>query len=178
MCEWKSSYSHSRSRECFLGFLLILAGLTGWETYAAEFSHTEITANMMTAHSTERKAVFEGEVILKQGDLIVHSDVMVVFFKPTESAASNQSEGESETQERKVDFIEATGSVVIKKGDGKATCRRAIYYKDEEKIVLTGSPVAFQRGTRVTGQKMTMYLNEDRSVVEGRSRAEIREEES
>ena len=121
MCGRKSNYSVFRSGEWFLAFLFVLAGLTAWETHAAEFSHTEITANMMTAHSTERKAVFEGAVVLKQGDLTVHSDVMVVFFKSIENAASDQSGGESESQERKVDFIEATGSVVIEKGDGNAT---------------------------------------------------------
>jgi len=42
---------------------------------------------------------------------------------------------------------------------------------------LTGDPVAWQKGTRVTGQKITMYLAEDRSVVEGGSKVLIDQEE-
>jgi lipopolysaccharide export system protein LptA len=72
-------------------------------------------------------------------------------------------------------MIEATGRVRIQKADGRATCRKAIYYEGEEKIELTGDPIAWQQGTRVTGKKITMYLAEDRSVVEGGSRVMIDE---
>jgi lipopolysaccharide export system protein LptA len=70
-------------------------------------------------------------------------------------------------------MIEATGRVMIEKDEGRATSQKAVYFADEEKIVLTGEPVAWQKGTRVTGQKITMYLAEDRSVVEGGSRVQI-----
>jgi lipopolysaccharide export system protein LptA len=75
-------------------------------------------------------------------------------------------------------MIEATGRVLIEKDDGRATCRKAVYHGDEEKIVLTGEPVAWQKGTRVTGKKITMYLAEDRSIVEGGSRVSIQPEGS
>ena len=48
-----------------------------------------------------------------------------------------------------------------------------MYYKDEEKAVLTESPIAWQKGTQVSGPRMTLYLEEDRSVVEGGSRVLI-----
>jgi lipopolysaccharide export system protein LptA len=38
---------------------------------------------------------------------------------------------------------------------------------------LTGSPVAWQTGTRISGPKMTMFLKENRSVVEGGTRVVI-----
>jgi lipopolysaccharide export system protein LptA len=72
-------------------------------------------------------------------------------------------------------MIEATGSVIIEKDEGRATCRKAIYFEGEEKIVLMGDPVAWQKGTRVSGEKMTMYLADDRSVVEGGTQVVIEE---
>jgi lipopolysaccharide export system protein LptA len=51
-----------------------------------------------------------------------------------------------------------------------------VYYEDEKKIVLTGDPVAWQKGTRVSGEKMTMFLADDRSIVEGKTRVTIESE--
>jgi lipopolysaccharide export system protein LptA len=151
----------------------------------------------MTVLNQDNKAIFEGVVVLTKGSLIVHSDVMVVFFKPADqpegpakSDLSRDKSKDSESTEkaapksndlpvlsnRSVSMIEATGRVRIIKADGQATCRKAIYHGAEDKIVLTGDPVAWQKGTRVAGQKITMYLAEDRSVVEGGSRVLIEPE--
>jgi lipopolysaccharide export system protein LptA len=74
---------------------------------------------------------------------------------------------------RSVNRIEATGRVKIEKDSGSATCEKAIYYHDGDKIVLTGDPVAWDKGTRVSGKQITMFLAEDRSVVEGGSHVRI-----
>lgn len=144
---------------------------------AVKSEPTTITSKTMTANNKERRAIFRGAVILTQGDLVVRSDVMIVRFKPKEEGQSTQSEEQDNKAGRAVDVIEAKGKVVIEKATGRATCRHAIYHKDEEKIVLTGSPVAWQGGTRVSGPKMTMYLEENRSVVEGGTRVIIDEQE-
>lgn len=158
-------------------------------------TNTTITSQRMTVRNQENKAIFEGSVVLTKGTLVVHSDVMVVFFKSVnqdeqaaisdtgvngkgnDSAPSERGKAGSGTlpimANRSVSLIEATGRVKIMKEDGQATCRKAIYHGDEDKIVLTGDPVAWQKGTRVSGQKITMYLGEDRSVVEGGSKVMI-----
>ena len=167
---------------------------------SAERTNTMITSQKMTVRNQESKAIFEGAVVLTKGTLIVHSDVMVVSFRPSDQPASAGKAGNQTAERskdagvadkgtrsgagelpvlsnRSVSMIEATGRVKIEKAEGRATCRKAIYYEDEEKIVLTGDPVAWQKGTRVTGKKITMYLAEDRSVVEGGSRVLIDESE-
>jgi lipopolysaccharide export system protein LptA len=136
---------------------------------------------------------------MTKGSLTVHSDTMVVTFKQQDAAASakpgSHASGRSSPSpdgglperggaalptmgSRSVSMIEATGRVRIEKDDGTATCQKAVYYGDDERIVLTGEPVAWQKGTRVTGQKITLYLAEDRSVVEGGSRVMIEPEEA
>jgi len=157
---------------------------------------TTITANKMTVRNQESKAIFEGAVVLTKGTLVVHSDAMVISFRPSDQPAAADKPGDQNAPRsnevagaekgaragtdtlpimanRSVSMIEATGRVRIQKADGKATCRKAVYYQDEEKIVLTGDPVAWQKGTRVTGKQITMYLAEERSVVEGGSRVMI-----
>ena len=70
-------------------------------------------------------------------------------------------------------MFKATCRVRIKKEDWRATCQTPVYYEDEKKIILTGDPVAWQKGTRVSGKRIIMFLDEDRSVVEGDSQVVI-----
>ncbi|MFQ5992509.1 MAG: LptA/OstA family protein [Nitrospiraceae bacterium] len=157
---------------------------------------TTITSQKMTVFNKDRKALFEGDVVLTRGDLVVRSDKMLVSFKANDQGSADSqalrdssegkpradSAGQREDQtsdasplvsNRALSKIEATGRVRIQKANGRATCGRAVYYQDEDKIVLTEKPVAWQRGTRVTGQKITMFLADDRSIVEGQSKVLI-----
>jgi len=184
------------------GAILLLSAAVAWADPAdtkpapSDETRTTITSQRMTVRNQENKAIFEGAVILTKGALVVHSDHMVVFFKAVDPSSGKPSETTSASpsgnapsrpgtrsddlpvmSNRGVSSIEATGKVKIFKADGQATCRKAVYDGATEKIVLTGEPVAWQKGTRVTGQKITMYLAEDRSVVEGGSQVLIEQED-
>jgi lipopolysaccharide export system protein LptA len=175
----------------FFGVVVVFADTADTKPPTPEETRTTITSQRMTVRNQENKAIFEGAVILTKGALVVHSDVMVVFFKAVDpppgksidgaapaygNAAGTRSDELPVMSNRAVSTIEATGKVKIFKADGQATCRKAVYDGATEKIVLTGEPVAWQKGTRVTGQKITMYLAEDRSVVEGGSHVMIEPE--
>lgn len=142
-------------------------------TLAQKKEETTITSETMTVQGKSKQTIFEGTVVFKKGNFVMRSDHMVVTFK---QAAQDGSQGKEGGTSGQVDHIEANGKVVIEKSDGKATCGRALYDKDEEKLVLTESPVAWQGGTKVEGSQMTMFLKENRSVVEGGSRVVILEE--
>lgn len=153
-------------------------------TGASVNGRTNITAQKITMRNQENKAIFEGNVVLTKGVLVVHSDVMVVFLKPNDSksvetvpkASRKGSEELPTISNRTVSIIEATGQVKIEKADGRATSRKAVYNEDERKIILTGDPVAWQHGTCVSGKKIVMFLDDDRTIVEGGSRVMIEPE--
>jgi len=149
---------------------------------------TTITAKKMTVRNQDSQAVFEGAVVLTRGSLVVYSDRMVVMFRTQDPPTSDHQKGHEAVKgaapskgpdavpavsNRSVSRIEATGRVKIEKDSGSATCEKAIYYQDGDKIILTGDPVAWDKGTRVSGKQITMYLAEDRSVVEGGSHVRI-----
>ncbi len=140
---------------------------------AEEKEQTTITSETMTVQGKLRQTIFEGMVVLTKRDFVMRANQMVVTFK--QGAQAGQRPG-AEGAAGQVDHIEASGNVVIEKSDGKATCGHALYDKDEEKLVLTESPVAWQGGTKVEGAQMTMFLKEERSVVEGGSHVVILEE--
>ena len=152
---------------------------------------TTITAKKMTVKNQDSQAVFEGAVVLTRGSLIVYSDRMVVMFREQDTAANENQKGQQSVKggppstgpdavpavsNRSVNRIEATGRVKIEKDSGSATCEKAVYYHEGDKIVLTGDPVAWEKGTRVSGKQITMFLAEDRSVVEGGSHVRIEPE--
>lgn len=153
---------------------------------------TTITAKKMTVRNQDSQAVFEGAVVLTRGSLVVYSDRMVVMFRAQDAPVSDDRKGHEAAKgatsskgpdavpavsNRSVNQIEATGRVKIEKDSGSATCEKAIYYHDGDKIVLTGNPVAWDKGTRVSGKQITMFLAEDRSVVEGGSHVRIEPDE-
>jgi lipopolysaccharide export system protein LptA len=134
---------------------------------------------MMTASSEKNQAIFQGSVKMVQGELVVYSDVMIVYFKekPQSVPSSTPASGTNAESGKEISYIEAKGHVRIEKGESRATSQHALYDKAEEKIILTGSPVAWQAGTRISGPKMTMFLKENRSVVEGGTQVIIEESE-
>ncbi len=188
---------------CFLllSVGMVVAPVQGAETRsakepAANAVPTTITSRTMTVSNQENTAIFDGAVVLTRGRLVVHSDHMVVSFHPNRTAgegkngsvatsdkvpsntgAAGQDEKARDSapavSERSIRMVEATGRVKIVKEEGHATCQKAVYYEDQKKIVLTGDPVAWQKGTRVSGKQIIMFLDEDRSVVEGDSRVTI-----
>lgn len=130
----------------------------------------------MVASSQKNTAIFRENVKMVQEELVVHSDMMTIYFKekaPQSSSPVGQTPSPSTGKE--IRFIEAKGHVKIKNGESRAICQHALYDKKTEKIILRGSPVVWQAGTRVSGLKMTMFLKENRSTVEGETRVIIEE---
>jgi len=155
---------------------------------------TTITSKKMTVRNQDSQAIFEETVVLTRGPLTVQSDKMVVLFSLRNSNHTQPSGGETDRHgsvrsssakgnntvstmsNRSVSRIEATGDshrVKITYENGNATCQKAVYFVDGEKIVLTGDPIAWEKGTRVSGKQITIFLAEERSVVEGGSHVRI-----
>ena len=62
----------------------------------------------------------------------------------------------------------ATGNVrIITRDCRMGTAKRAEYYDDEQRVVLIGSARVWREDNVVTGERITMYLAEDRNVVDG-----------
>lgn len=160
--------------ELVLVVSVLAGGLYARSALAASRNPTTITSGTMTVQGKSQKAIFEKSVVLTRDDMVIRADRMTVYFKKDQPRKTEKSSDDSFGQQ--VDVVEAQGSVIIEKADVRATSGRAVYYKDEEKVVLTESPVAWQKGTRITGSRMTFYLKEERSVVEGGAHVILQED--
>lgn len=112
----------------------------------------EVTAQQLEADQVNRLAVFSGEVVAKQGDITLYSDKLVVYSLPDVD---------------QVDRLEASGQVRVIQLDRTATADRAVYRQQQETLVLYGNAEVHQGQNRVTGDEITVYLQENRSVVKG-----------
>lgn len=116
----------------------------------------QITSKKMVVNNQEKVMTFEGEVKVIKGDLTMTSNRVKVYFK-NKSASLNRQE---------ISLIEAEGNVHLTRGNREAKADKAEYRQEEETIVLTGSPEGWDNQYKVSGSKMTIFLKEDRSVIE------------
>jgi len=111
-----------------------------------------ITSRRMQADELGDKVTFTGDVILKKEGMTLNSDSMVVFY---------------DVKTKGVREIEAAGNVVVRKEGRVAHSNKAIYDSREEKIVLTGDARIIENDNQLGGEKITLFMRDDRSIVEG-----------
>ena len=118
-------------------------------------------------HQEDRRAHFEGHVVFRQGDLALTADLADVWLSDTATNLETANSGNS------VSAINAKGHVDMVYGDRHAKADEAHYDQATQLIVLTGHVEGDEAGYHVDGPKMTIYLQEQRSVVEGGSHVVI-----
>ena len=142
----------------FRNSLLILAAL--FLAAAARTDNQEkgkrepmvITSSHMEADKLGDKVTFTGDVVLKKEGMTLYSDSMIVFY---------------DVLTKGVKEIEALGNVVVRKEGRVALSNRASYYSREEKIVLTGDARIIENENQLGGERITLFMRDDRSIVEG-----------
>lgn len=70
-----------------------------------------------------------------------------------------------------VNRLDATGGVVVTKGDERASGNVAIYDLDRRLITMVGNVQLTQRGNRLNGGRLVIDLNSGRATVDGRGAA-------
>lgn len=111
-----------------------------------------IDADRMEASKKEGLVVFTGNVVAKQENSVQTADRMEVYL--------------DDKGERVLRII-STGNVKIVTEDCRTgTSRRAEYYDDDQRLVLIGDAKVWQEDNVVTGERIVMFLADDRSEVE------------
>ncbi|MCK5539663.1 MAG: lipopolysaccharide transport periplasmic protein LptA [Deltaproteobacteria bacterium] len=114
----------------------------------------DITSDELDFDQKKLIATFTGNVVALQDETSLQADTLEVFF--------------AESDDHSLREIIASGTeVVIKMLGKKALCRRMHYYADERKIILTGSPSLDDGKNIISGEEITFFLDEDRSVIKG-----------
>jgi lipopolysaccharide export system protein LptA len=123
-----------------------------------------IESDLMEAMDKSGIVVFTGHVKASRDDLTIHSDKLEVFYEKRKKG------GETKKTVKK---IVVTGQVRIIQGERVGTGEQAIYDKPAEKITITGAAQVLEGLNRVSGERIIFFINEDRSIVEGSSKAKV-----
>jgi len=122
---------------------------------------------------------YRGRVEVVQGDIKLVSDTLTITLDdakrrpkgaqaeqppaPAPATAPDQAGRDA----GRVREIVAQGNVRIDQGPRWAVGGRAVFDQTRRTLVLTGNPVLHDGQNQVAGDRVVVYLDEDRSVVEG-----------
>jgi lipopolysaccharide export system protein LptA len=122
-----------------------------------------ITADTLEYDYKTNVVVYRGDVLATQGDTKVKSDTLTV----TLTARDDQPSQAPAAKGQRLQQIVAVGSVRIDNGTRWATGGRAVFEQSSRTLVLTETPVLHDGSNEVAGDRVVLYLDENRSVVEG-----------
>ncbi|HUG37019.1 MAG TPA: lipopolysaccharide transport periplasmic protein LptA [Candidatus Limnocylindrales bacterium] len=112
-----------------------------------------VDADQLESLQKEGLVIFTGNVVARQNNSTQYADRMEVYL---------DSGGD------KITRTVSTGNVrIITRDCRTGTARRAEFYDAEQRVLLIGNARVWQEDNVVTGERITIYLAEDRSVVEG-----------
>ncbi|NGM47001.1 lipopolysaccharide transport periplasmic protein LptA [Rhodobacter sp. SGA-6-6] len=113
----------------------------------------EVQADMLSVNNADGTAVFEGNVLVGQGEMrLAAARVQVEYGRDGKSIAR----------------LHATGGVTIANLADAAEAKEALYTIDTGVIVLTGDVLLTQGSSALSGQKLTIHLKDGTGVMEGR----------
>lgn len=120
-------------------------------------------------------ATFTGNVVIKHPQFTGFADkVVVVFEKDAETATAAPTGGsilgkKTADAQQRVKSAVAIGNVKAFGENMMMTCDNATYFKDNAMVRLTGKtpPVVKKDGRQISGQIITLWLNDDRIETSG-----------
>jgi lipopolysaccharide export system protein LptA len=134
--------------------LLFLAGAPGIPRAAEQRAPITISADSLEVNRKARVAIYQGNVAANdQGrGLSILADRIEFYF---------------DERMEEVERATAAGNVRLLYGERRGVAERAEYFPREGRAILLGHPKVWQENDVVSGCRITLFLREDRSQVEG-----------
>jgi lipopolysaccharide export system protein LptA len=121
----------------------------------------DITADKLDFDQKKHIAIYSGNVVVRQAEAMLEADTLKVIF--------------ASGKEQNLREIIATGKkVVVRMDDKKAQCRKMHYFAGDRKIVLTGKPTLDDGKNVISGEEITFFIDEERSVVKSGPQRRVR----
>jgi lipopolysaccharide export system protein LptA len=132
------------------------------QSAVAKDDPVRIVSDSLEAYQQQQKVIFIGHVVAKQGELTIRGDQMTVFYLKQEKPESNEG-----SLAGKIDRVVVDGNVHITQKKVVARGEHVVYFSEENKVVLTGQPRVEKGKDFIQGDKITLFLDSEKSVVEG-----------
>lgn len=120
-----------------------------------------IEADRMVSNQKDNAVLFAGNVTARQGDLAIRADEMTVQYHATAEKAGQTGVGGGQLKK-----LMAKGNVHVESAAWTASGDAMDYLAAERKVLLHGNAKVWQDNNLVSGDAMTLYLDEGKSIVE------------
>ena len=155
------------------GLIALAAGVSAQEPSAKpekskDTERIHITSDKLISDTKAKTAEFIGNVRATQGETLIISDRLKIYYKKGMGENAGQSQKES------IKKLVATGHVTIEMDDKVAVTEQAVYMAESDTLILTGknSKITSEKNS-VSGDKITLYRKEDRMIVDGSSQERV-----
>jgi len=124
----------------------------------------EIISDRMEAFNEKKMVVFSGNAKAVQGDIVLKSDQLLLYYKNEPGKKDKIGTKEIGTS-GDLDKIEAKGNVIIIQKERMGTSEEASFNQDSGQIVMTGNAILREGKNTIAGCKVIVYTNEERGSV-------------
>lgn len=109
------------------------------------------------------RILYRGSVNVKQGNLVIDCGELEISY-----------EGEPRGDDKlEIRSITARGDVVIRQGSRRATGDEARFDQVEKKVLLLGNARIEDGASEVEGDRLTVFLDEGRSIIEASDKKRV-----
>jgi lipopolysaccharide export system protein LptA len=133
----------------------------------------DITSNSMEVFKDKKLVVFSGNAKVIQGNRVLKSDKLLLYFKSEPDKKNKIGTIETDTA-GDLERIEAKGNVYLNNEEKIATGDEAIYFRDSNKVIMIGNASLKEGKTSIKGDRVTVFLNENRGIVEGNTQTQVK----
>jgi lipopolysaccharide transport protein LptA len=132
----------------------------------------QIVADKLVTHQTEQFAEFMGDVRARQGNFVITSDHLRIYYRdnPQDRAKEQQTGSQG-----RVKRVVASGNVKVLFEEYTVETQQAEYDLDTQIVVLTGENSTMTSGKNIlTGSKITVYRTSGQIQVESSPQQRVR----
>ncbi len=120
----------------------------------------------------EKRVQYQDEVVATQGEVTLTCNLLTVSYEePAEPDGTPPAA--STTSQQRLKEIVAEGDVRLESESGYATGRQLVFDQTKRTVTLSGDAVLHEGANQVSGDRVIVYLDERRSVVEGQARMRL-----
>ena len=113
----------------------------------------DVTADRIEAQDRADRAIFSGNVKVRQAELTLDTQRLTVAYTTTGGLDIKR--------------LDASGGVIVRSPSETARGNFGIYDTDRKLITLIGAVQLNRGGSQINGQRLTIDLNSGRAVVDG-----------
>lgn len=144
---------------CF--FIVVLRSGSAWCTDSPSSERITIEADRMESLQKENAVSFVGSVEARQGDFFLNADNMTIYY-----FSAGTKKDDPGGLSKNVKKMYAHGNVTLSKKELTASGDRIDYFAQERKVIITGNSKVLRDNNIITGEKIVLYLDEGKSIVE------------